>query len=58
MNEKVATGAFIPTLNITFGKRLHDNASVMSAELNAMIMALEYLKNDEFMIVDLPNIIV
>ena len=49
MNEKVASGRFIPTHNIALGERLHSNASVMSAELNAIIMALKILMVNEFM---------
>ena len=58
MNKKVVSGAFKPTHNIALGERLHDNASLMSAELNAIIMALEFLMDNEFMIVNLKNVII
>ena len=58
MNKKVASAAFIPTDTTAFGKRLHDNVSVMSAELNAIIMALKFLMVNEFMIDNLKNIII
>ena len=53
MNEEAASGAFIPTHKIALGERLHDNASVMSAEINAIIMALEFLMVNEYMTVNL-----
>ena len=52
MNEKVASGAFNPAHNIAVGERLHDNVSVMSAELNAIIMALELLIVNEYITVN------
>ena len=58
MNDKVASGAYIPTYNIALGKRLHNNAPVMSAKLNAIIMALEFLMVNEYMTVSFKNIII
>ena len=58
MNEKVASRAFIPTHNIALGEILHDNASVISAEINAIIMALEFLMVNEYMTVNFKNIII
>ena len=58
MNEKVTSGAFFPTYNIALGERLHDNSSVMSAELNAIIMALDFLMVNEYMNVNIKNIII
>ena len=58
MNEKVASGAFFPTHNIALGERLHDNASVMSAKLNAIIMALDFLMVNEYITVNIKNIII
>ena len=58
MNEKVASRAFFPTHNIALGKRLHNNSSVMLAELNAIIMALDFLMVNEYMNVNIKNIII
>ena len=58
MNEKVASGAFFPTHNIVLGKRLHDNTSLMSAKLNAIIMALDFLMVNEYMTVNIKNIVI
>ena len=58
MNEKVASGAFFPTHNTALGERLQDNSSVMSAELNAIIMALDFLMVIEYMKVNIKNVII
>ena len=58
MNEKVASGAFLPALHIAMDERMYDNVSIMSAELNAIIMALEHLMNHQSMIANFQNIIV
>ena len=43
----MASGPFLPPLNIVMGERMYDNVSIMSAELNDIIMALEYLMNNQ-----------
>jgi ribonuclease HI len=58
MNEKVASGAFLPHLKIAMGERLYNNVSIMSAELNAIIMALEHLMENKPLIANSNNIIV
>ena len=58
MNEEVSSGEFFPTHNITLGERLHDNSSLMSADLNAIIMALDFLMVNEYMNVNIKNIII
>jgi ribonuclease HI len=58
LNEKVASGPFLPHLNIAMGERMYNNVSIMSAELNAIIMALEHLMNNQPLIANSHNIIV
>jgi ribonuclease HI len=58
MNEKVASGVFLPHLKIAMGERLFNNLSIMSAELNAIIMALEHLKQNQSLIENSNNIII
>jgi len=57
MDEKVASGAFFPPLNNLMGEGMYYYVSIMSAELNAIIMALEYLMNSQPLISNLQNII-
>ena len=58
MNEMVASETFFPSLNIAMGERMYDNVSTMSAELNAIFMALECLMNNQTSIPNLQNIVV
>ena len=46
MNEKMSFGAFLLSLNIPMAEKMFGNCSIMSAELNAIIMALEYVTNN------------
>ena len=58
MNEKVASGPFLPHLNVAMSERMYDDVSVMSAELKAMLMELEHLLNNQTLISNLLYIIV
>ena len=40
------------------GERMYDDVCIMSAELNAIIMTLEHLMNNQSLIANLQNIIV
>ena len=56
MDEKVASGAFFPPLNNLMGEGMYYYVSIMSAELNAIIMALEHLMNNQPLMANLQNI--
>ena len=58
MNEMVACGECVPSFNIRMGKRLFDYVSIMSAELNAIFMVIEYLMNNQLLSPNIQNIIV
>ena len=58
MNKKVASGAFLPHLNAAMGERMYNNVSIMSAELNTIIVALDHLMNNQPLIPNLQNIVV